>query len=62
MMVKLRVDLEITDNRANNLAVRPFHAVEILPLEDREQLLQIAMFPAQTLNDHVGDPRTEPRL
>ena len=48
MVVYLRVNFEITDSRANNLIVRAIPAVENLklPLEDRYQLLDIAMLSA----------------
>jgi len=45
MVIHLRVDFEIADNRANNLVVRAVSAVENLkfPLEDGKQLFNIAM-------------------
>jgi hypothetical protein len=45
MMIHFRVDLEIADNRANNLVVGAVSPVENLefPLKDGKQLLDIAM-------------------
>jgi hypothetical protein len=45
MVIHVRVNFEIADNRANNLVVGAVSAVENLkfPLEDGEQLLNIAM-------------------
>ena len=60
MMVRLRVNLKIADNRANNLIVGTVPAVENLQfaLEDSKQRLDIAMLLGQALNDHVGDPQS----
>jgi hypothetical protein len=45
MVIHFRVGFEIADNRVNNLVVGAVPAVENLkfPLEDGEQLLNIAM-------------------
>ena len=55
-MIHFRVDFEIADNRANDLVVGAISPVENLklPLEDDKQLLNIAMFLGQALNDHGG--------
>src|SRR6266700_1158873 len=61
MVIHLRVDFEIADNRANNLVVGAVSAVENLkfPLEDGEQLLNIAMLSGQALNDHGRAPQLD---
>jgi hypothetical protein len=45
MVIYFQIDLEIADNRANNLVVGAVSPVENLkfPLEDGKQLLNIAM-------------------
>src|SRR5450631_675953 len=61
MVIHFRVDFEIADNRANNLVVGAVSAVENLkfPLEDGEQLLNIAMLSGYALNDHGSSPHSK---
>src|SRR5215831_14911853 len=57
MVVHLRVDFEIADDRANDLIIGASPTVKNVEfvLEDNEQPLDVAMFPGQTLNDHCRD-------
>src|SRR6266702_5641472 len=63
MMMHFRVDLEIAENRANNLVVRVVSPAEYFefPLEHGKQPFNIAMLLGQALNDHGGAPHSEPR-
>jgi len=59
MVVGIGIDLEISDDRMDNLVVRALSASEDaqFPLKNEEQLFNVAMFLAQTLNDHGAAPR-----
>jgi hypothetical protein len=58
MVVGVRVNLEIGDNRVDYLVVRALSASEDaqLPLKNEEQLFDVAMFLAQNVNDHCALP------
>ena len=58
-MVGSGIDEEIGDNRVHYLVIRPLSAIEDaqLPLKNREQLFNVAMFLAQRINDHWFDPQ-----
>ena len=62
MVINLRVNFEITDNNVYNLVVWAIPAVETLklPFEENEQLLDISMLEAKTLNDHRSGPLGSP--
>jgi hypothetical protein len=49
MMIDLGIDLEIANNRPDNLVVRPLSPLKNaqLPLKNEEQLFDVAMFSAQ---------------
>src|ERR1700756_1417816 len=61
MVVGIRIDLEITDDRVDDLVVRAVSASEDaqLPLKNEEQLLDVAMFLAQDFDDHCALLRIE---
>jgi hypothetical protein len=63
MVIHLRVDFEIADNRANNLVIGAVSPVENLefPLEDGKQPLNIAVLLGQALNDHGSAPHGGPQ-
>ncbi len=56
MMVYLRVDFEIADNRSNNLIVGATAALKELkfPLKDSEEQINIAMLSAQKIDNHCS--------
>jgi hypothetical protein len=63
MVVSIRIDLEICDDRLDNLVVRPVTPTKEvqLPLEYEKQLFDVAMFSAQQVNDHgpLLDPKAD---
>jgi hypothetical protein len=63
MVIHFRVDLEIADDRANDLVIGAVSTIENLkfPLKDSEQLLNIAMLSGQALNDHGSAPHCDTR-
>ena len=55
-MVDVRIDLEISNNRVDDLVVRstPTSEHTQFPLKNEEQLLDVAVFLAQDFNDHCA--------
>ena len=58
MMVGIGIDLEIGDDRPENLVIRPLCAIKDaqLLLKNEEQLFDVAMFLAQKIDNHRFDP------
>ena len=58
MMIQLRVNLEVANNRADDLVIRFVAAVEDLQLtfKDVEQPLDVAMLSTEELNNHCQGP------
>jgi hypothetical protein len=62
MMVGIGIDLEIGNDRQDNLVIRHLSAIKDpqLLLKNEEQLFDVAMFLAQQINNHRLDPHPDP--